>query len=139
MNPSPSKLSNRLFYSGFLGWFPLALYTFLVFKGAVASPEDIPEILIDLNDKLVHAIEYFLLFFFSLNAFLRTDHSLFEKRSGSFALIYTALIGVITEWIQIYTPGRSSDLVDWIVDVLGALMGWGLYQTLKRYYYRVRI
>jgi VanZ family protein len=39
-------------------------------------------------------------------------------------LAFCALIGVVDEWHQLYTPGRSGgDVWDWTADVTGGLVG----------------
>ncbi len=34
-----------------------------------------------------------------------------------------AIVGAFDEWHQRTVPGRTSDVVDWLADVIGALMG----------------
>jgi len=45
-------------------------------------------------------------------------------------LIAGALYGITDEWHQMYVPGRTPDLADWIADVVGVLLGYGV--TLNR-------
>ncbi|MCL1879367.1 MAG: VanZ family protein [Actinomycetia bacterium] len=43
--------------------------------------------------------------------------------SGAVALGIASLYGVSDEIHQLFTPGRSSDPLDWLTDTLGALLG----------------
>jgi VanZ family protein len=36
-----------------------------------------------------------------------------------------ALYGVTDEWHQVFVPGRVPDVADWLVDVLGLILGYG--------------
>ncbi len=113
-----------------LGWLPFGLYSFLVIQGAILPPDKIPFFLIQLNDKAVHAAEYFLLFFFALNAFRRAPRS-----AGSavlWALLHCAAMTVITELLQIWVPGRSFELLDGAADLAGAAAAWLSYSAWAR-------
>ena len=107
-----------------LGWLPFWVYTAFVFQGAVLAPEDIPQVFIWLNDKLIHGIEYFFLYILSVNALQRSRSGWFHSRAFYLSFLWCFLIGLLTEWAQFYVPGRSMDLEDWFADFAGALAGF---------------
>ena len=41
-------------------------------------------------------------------------------------LMIGALYGLSDEWHQMYVPGRSPDVADWVADVVGLLVGYTL-------------
>ena len=104
------------------GWILLFLYTLFLFKGAVLSAEEVPRFFAGLNDKFVHAVEYFLLFLFAFNAF----------RSFLPAVIYCTVIGALTEMAQLWVPSRSCDFKDWLADVCGALAAAFLFTLIPK-------
>jgi len=52
---------------------------------------------------------------------------------GSTAFIVMLILGVLSEWIQSFIPGRSADPLDLVADLLGSLLGIALAQLfIKR-------
>lgn len=48
-------------------------------------------------------------------------------------VVILAVIGLLDEWHQTFTPGRSgNDLGDWLADTLGALVGALVFRRLHR-------
>lgn len=70
----------------------------------------------------------------SLNANAARSHA--EKRRlridqvGTTAFILMLILGILSEWIQSYIPGRSADPLDLLADVLGSVLGIALAQLL---------
>ncbi len=48
------------------------------------------------------------------------------------ALLVVPLIGALDEWHQLYTPGRSGSVYDWLTDVLGTLVAGYVYYRWSR-------
>ena len=107
-----------------LGWIPFGIASALVFRGAILSLEEIPAILAHIDDKAIHGIEYTALFLFSVNAFRRAAQPWLTVYSSRLAFGYCLGMGVVTEFVQIYVPGRSCDFYDWVADALGAATAW---------------
>jgi len=111
------KLNPKIFH------FLLLSYLLVIFTESSFPSSDFPEIGLTLADKYVHFIIYFglcLLFFYSLK-----NQSKFIKLQEyplTFSLIFTSLYGVTDELHQYFVPGRTSDVLDWIADTLGALI-----------------
>lgn len=117
----------RNFFSRWiLGWIPFGAASALILHGAFLSPDDIPKLLIHLNDKVVHGMEYFVLFLFSANAFRRAAQAWLTAYPDSLAFGYCLMMGIVTEIAQFWAPGRMPDIFDWAMDGLGAAAAWTL-------------
>lgn len=92
-----------------------------------------------------HFTEYLLLGAVLANALRFTPWSIFERNAtahpagmlGDFpnplvALILSSLYGVSDEFHQIFTPGRSCDPMDWLVDTCAAAIGAAIVWTLLK-------
>jgi len=86
-----------------------------------------PRFLAVMNDKFLHLIQYFLLFFFAVNAFRRVRFFWSGAHAPVYAFAYCLLVGVATECLQYYAPGRRPDFADWIADTAGAGGALALY------------
>lgn len=75
-------------------------------------------------DKVAH----FLLFFF---AALNLLHSLLNKEKITELLLGFILMGLLTEVIQQFIPGRNMDLYDGIADTLGIVIAYFIYKNHK--------
>lgn len=49
-------------------------------------------------------------------------------RAGLWALLAVSAYGASDEWHQSFVPGRSTDVLDWTADTLGALLAIALYK-----------
>lgn len=50
---------------------------------------------------------------------------------GHWPLILTSLYGALIEFYQLSVPGRSADLLDWILDTLGVIFFLYMFKKLK--------
>ena len=132
MNAPRPAIFNSALSRWVLGWIPLWIATFFVFEGAILPPEKIPVILLQINDKLEHGTEYFFLFLFAANAFVRAAISQLNHFPLIFAFSYCCLIGGATEAIQFFAPGRYPDLQDWVADGLGASVAFVIVYALAK-------
>lgn len=106
-------------------WGPAVGWAFVLFvlsalpnlRGAPSFP---------FSDKVAHVILYAVLGAALAWGWARSPRSV----PHAVLLIAGALYGVSDEWHQMYVPGRTPDLVDWIADVIGVLVGYGV--TLQR-------
>lgn len=79
----------------------------------------------DHTDKLLHFLYFFAggVLFTGWRFFLNPGRPDWRKIIPA-AIIVIALVGVIDEWHQCYTPGRSGgDVWDWTADLIGAIAG----------------
>ena len=92
-----------------------------------------------------HFTEYLLLSAALTNALRFTPWTIFERNAtarpagmlGDFpapliALIFSSLYGVSDEFHQIFTPSRSCDPMDWLVDTCAAAIGATIVWTLLK-------
>jgi VanZ family protein len=66
-----------------------------------------------------HFFEYFLLGLALTNA-LRLSFP--PAASGCYAVFFASLYGITDELHQVFIPGRSCDIADWLVDTIAALL-----------------
>ncbi|MCI2431082.1 VanZ family protein [Candidatus Acetothermia bacterium] len=106
-----------LWWTLFLGY---ALLIFWLSHGPI--PEGVPFIReIPGFDKLYHALQYALLGFLGLQAFMPRTRAQFLR-----VLLLCWFYGLTDELHQAFVPGRGADLIDWLADGLGVgLAGWG--------------
>ena len=106
-------------------WGPAVSWAFVIFvlsalpnlRGAPSFP---------FSDKIAHVILYA-----GLGAALAWGWARSPQTVSHVALLIAgALYGITDEWHQMYVPGRTPDLADWIADVVGVLLGYGV--TLNR-------
>ena len=116
--PSERALAKEVYAS----WFIFLSYSALVYESAILPPNRIPHFLLNANDKVIHATLYFLLFGAALWAFKNSRWIYSRVLPEKSALVYCAIMGIVTETSQIFVPGRSCDAADWTADVLGAVL-----------------
>jgi VanZ family protein len=82
-------------------------------------------------DKLVHLVLYGGLGFLAARAQLL---GAVGRRAGRLLAVIAgvALFGAFDEWHQDFIPGRSSDRIDWLADVVGATAGLLVATTTLR-------
>ena len=77
--------------------------------------------------KTAHFTEYFVQALLLCNVF-QTD----RKNSHSCILLLSLLTAVLDEYIQLFSPGRSGQVTDIMLDFSGAFTGWLACQLWKR-------
>ncbi|HMI31690.1 MAG TPA: VanZ family protein [Candidatus Limnocylindrales bacterium] len=108
---TPSRASLFLRY-----WLPVLLYIGLIFGASSIPGRDIPN-LFPYMDKLEHLTEYSL-FGLLLGRAFRFTVGGDRGRFWSLATVaFGGFVGGMDELYQRLTPGRSSDIRDWAVDV----------------------
>jgi VanZ family protein len=81
-------------------------------------------------DKLVQLLMYAgFAFLFSVWLSTKKTHT---GRTTLFILSTAAVYAVLDELLQLLTPTRSAEFWDFVMDVLGALLGLGMFWTLRR-------
>ena len=50
---------------------------------------------------------------------------------GTTAFVLMLILGVLSEWIQSFVPGRSADPLDLLADLIGSVLGIALAQLLS--------
>lgn len=105
-----------------LVYIPLVLYWIILFTATTLPGPQLPDI--HLGDKIEHFSAFFILSIL-LNLtliFQRKSYLLFK-----FATLVTVIIclsyGAIDELHQMFIPGRSADIRDWLADSTGVILG----------------
>ena len=79
--------------------------------------------------KTAHFTEYFVQALLLCNAF-QTDRA-DRKNSHACILLLSLMTAVLDEYIQLFSPGRSGQVTDIMLDFSGGLSGWLAYQLWK--------
>ncbi len=104
-------------------WLPVVLYAALII-GASSIPSDrmpLPELWS--YDKLLHAVEYFMLGALVARAFVIGPPRLSPALAFAVAVIAGAAFGGLDELYQSTTPGRFATPWDALADAVGASFG----------------
>lgn len=106
-----------------LAWLPALAYMALIWvlsslSLSSLSVEDFP-----FRDKGVHFVEYGVLGFLLAHAVFRTWPRHHPLRTASLAVLVASMWALLDEIHQAFVPGRASDELDLLADVLGATMG----------------
>ena len=117
-----------LYWLGY--WAPVVLYAGLIFYLSSQSyPEEyVPHVLLNLGDKVLHAMEYALLGLLAYRAFRHAAGTWCSRHAVLLAIGLATIYGGTDEWHQAFVPFRESDRWDLATDLLGACLGvvlWG--------------
>lgn len=104
--------------------FPAILWAAAIFAASSIPGTSLPSLEILGSDKLVHMGVYFVFAMLIFHA-LRTQDSVpwLAHRAVLLTVILCAVYGITDEVHQSFVEGRSSDVYDWIADVLGGVLG----------------
>jgi VanZ family protein len=83
------------------------------------------------EDKILHTTAYFV-FGLSLIFFLISNfQNLLLKSIALIAFSIGAFYGITDEVHQLFVPGRQSDILDWVADVVGILLSIAFIKFIK--------
>lgn len=92
---------------------------------------------VDVSDKVNHFGAYGLLsvlLFLTMN--FQIKYPFLKKNANWITVLIASVYGILDELHQMLVPGRSAELLDWLADFSGALLGVLIIQwLLKKYYY----
>jgi VanZ family protein len=115
---------NRRLFRRLVLWAPPVLYGFVIFHFSAES-DPLPALTSVVWDKVLHVTEY-AGFGLLLCRALRGE-GLRWWRSVALAVILAGVYAATDEWHQLFVPGRTADVADWLADVAGAASGTSLY------------
>jgi len=120
-----------------LVYIPLIIYWVILFTATSLPVERLPSI--GFTDKINHFVAYFILAVL-LNLTLiyqRKSQLLFEKAPIA-TIVICLFYGALDEVHQLFVPGRSAEILDWVADALGTTAAVLLiYFLLNRLKYRL--
>jgi VanZ family protein len=97
------------------------------------SPESLPDLAH--LDKLLHFAGYGLLSVLFLRAYQTLPLKNYPGLMVTLSILSSFLYGISDELHQYYVPGRNSDLMDVLADLLGSVFGVLLYQLIRAHRY----
>ncbi|MCB0711238.1 MAG: VanZ family protein [Ignavibacteriae bacterium] len=111
---------------------PLVLYCVGIFTLSSFPLPEMPSFGFDFQDKLNHLVAYFLMTILAYRAitWLRRKSQLKRGELVLFAFLFVALYGATDEIHQMFVPGRTADIFDWIADCAGAVLAIPLLMKL---------
>jgi VanZ family protein len=107
-------------------WLPVALYAGAIFYlSSQPHPEkQLPSFLLeDVNDKVLHAVEYGILALVCYRAFRWGAGPLVARQALVLAIVTASVFGITDEVHQFFVPFRESSWQDWLADTIGAAIG----------------
>lgn len=121
-------------------WLPAIAVAALIFTMSTFHGDELPAIdtglgdllppwLVERLDKVAHFTVYAALGAACHRALRRRIPS---RLALGLTVLVCAAYGVSDEWHQVYVPGRSPDVLDWLADVSGSLVGAALFAGIMR-------
>jgi len=111
-------------------WLPVILYVGLIFGASSVPGRDIPT-LFPGSDKLEHMTEYSLFGLLLGRAFRFTVGGERGKFWSLSTVLLGGFVGGMDELYQRFTPGRTSDIRDWIMDVAAVTLAVLFTQVVR--------
>ena len=108
-------------------WVPPLVYMAAIFHFSSES-NPLPEVTTRVSDTILHAIEYAGLAVLLCRALV--GEGLGWLASVVLALAATSVYGASDEWHQAFVPLRSSDVHDWMADIIGGAAGVAIYSVV---------
>jgi len=114
-------------------WLPAILYAgMIVMFSSMSSPQTyFPGWAGEINDKVLHTLEYAILAILCYRAFLYASGPRLAEFAGSLAILAAILFGVSDELHQSFVPLREADPWDVIANAAGSLMGVTVWQKIS--------
>ncbi len=107
-------------------WFPVVIYMSLIFFLSSRSRFPIIPSRIPYGDKVCHCIEFAILGYLLMRAFIHEDGSWISRNALLLAVAIAIVFGLSDEVHQLFVPLRRLDIFDLMADSLGAAIGaWG--------------
>ena len=123
--------SIKLNHSYIRYWVPVAVWAALIFYASSVPAVNIPDLGIFGTDKFAHFLEFLVFGILLTRAMLGQG----PKISLSWTIVLSIIIAIfyaaIDEWHQMVIPGRQTDILDFLADVAGIVVGSLL--LLRRY------
>jgi VanZ family protein len=117
---------HRLFWP----WFSLAGYALVIFSFSALPGQDVKPPF-PWSDKLYHFLEYVPFGFLSLRAFFwQRGRALLPALLSAFFVVF--LYSLSDEIHQLFVPGRTFDLLDAAVDIIGGGAGFLIYSLWRK-------
>lgn len=114
-------------------YFPLILYWIILFVATTLPSRDLPDT--HVSDKVEHFTAYFILaVILNLAMMFQNKYTLFKRKAWLFTALIIMSYAALDEIHQLFIPGRDCEILDWVSDSSGVLLGLGLVRILIIYY-----
>ncbi len=114
-------------------YFPLIIYWIILFTATTLPGSDLPNM--HVSDKIEHFSAYFILaVLLNLAMMFQNKYLLIKRKAWLFTLLIILSYGALDEIHQLFIPGRDCELLDWVSDSSGSLLGVGLVRILIIYF-----
>jgi VanZ family protein len=101
---------------------PLIIYWIILFLATTLPVQSVPSIAI--GDKINHLAAYFVLSCLLYLTLIYQRKSEYLFNNAAFAtIVITSVYGALDEIHQIFIPGRFAEVLDWLADAAGAILG----------------
>ena len=121
-----------------LVYLPLALYWIILFTATTLPGNQLPDL--HLSDKIEHFSAFFILsVLLNLALMFQKKSFILYKYSALVTIIITLSYGAVDELHQIFIPGRSADIRDWLADATGVILGVFILNLIKNLFnYKIK-
>jgi VanZ family protein len=116
-----------------LVYFPLIIYWFLLLVATTLPAQDLPKT--GVSDKIEHFTAYFILaVILNLAIMFQNKYPKLKYKAWLFTLIIILTYAGLDELHQLFIPGRDCDILDWLADSGGVLLGIGLVRVMINFF-----
>jgi len=122
----------------FLYYLPAILYAGVIFALSSMKHLELPDIGVSWTDKITHFFEYTIFSFFVVRAFFYGSSPSKRKRNLWIAFFLSLLYAASDEFHQIYVPGRTACVSDWMADSFGIIIGYFVFYYWRKFENRLR-
>jgi VanZ family protein len=113
-----------------LVYLPLVLYWIVLFTATTLPGNQLPDL--HLSDKIEHFSAFFILaVMLNLALIFQRKSFIIFKYAALVTIIITLSYGAVDELHQLFIPGRSADIRDWLADSTGVILGVFILNLVK--------
>lgn len=113
-------------------YLPPVLWAGLIFWNSSRPNVNIPKLGFQNVDKIAHFGVYFILGYLIVRAITAEKTLKIGWKKNLLILLIGVLYAASDEFHQLFVPGRSADLADWIADLVGVILGHLAFIRLQR-------
>ncbi len=104
-----------------LVYIPLIIYWIILFTATTLPGKSLPKVAV--SDKIKHLAGYFILSgLVYLTLHFQKKFRKLSRQAVVWTLVIVGTYGMLDEIHQLFVPGRSCDLLDWIADMTGSVI-----------------
>ena len=116
-----------------LVYFPLVIYWLILFVATTLPSRDLPNT--GVSDKVEHFVAYMILaVLLNFTLMFQNKYPKLKKRAWRYTLIFCVTYAGLDEIHQLFVPSRDCDILDWLSDSSGVLLGLGFVRMLISYF-----